>query len=153
MGTAVFYHQTRSTTEKTVAQVAAKALQSGWRVMVRSADAAHLARLDEKLWLGEDRGFLPHGLAGGPHDADQPILLGAGPVANDARGVMLLDGADPLPGEAQVLERLWVIFDGADQAAVAHARDQWRKLVAEGVAAQYWSEEGGRWEKKAESAS
>ncbi len=151
MGTAMFYHQTRSTTEATVAQVATKALQAGWRVMVRSADAAHLARLDAKLWLGEETGFLPHGLAGGPHDADQPILLGPGPITNAAKGVMLLDGAEPLAGEAEALDRLWIIFDGADEAAVAHARDQWRRLTAEGIAAQYWSEEGGRWEKKAES--
>ena len=34
---------------------------------------------------------------------------------------------------------------------MAHARGQWKALTGAGCAAEYWSEESGRWEKKAES--
>ncbi|MCW8843703.1 MAG: DNA polymerase III subunit chi, partial [Rhodobacteraceae bacterium] len=32
-------------------------------------------------------------------------------------------------------------------------RGQWKSLTDAGCAAQYWSEESGRWEKKAEKAA
>ena len=44
-----------------------------------------------------------------------------------------------------------VLFDGRDPMAVEHARGQWRSLTRAGCAAQYWSQESGAWEKKAES--
>lgn len=150
MGVVMFYHLTRSTPEETAAQLLPRALQAGWRAMVRSADPARLRDLDDALWRGPDDHFLPHGLEGGPHDADQPILLGEGPIRNGASVLMLLDGAPVDPVEAGPLERVWVLFDGMDEAALNHARGQWKAVVAAGLPAQYWSEESGRWEKKAE---
>jgi len=55
------------------------------------------------------------------------------------------------PEEISGLERAWILFDGHDDAAVQTARAQWKTLAEAGCAAQYWSEESGRWEKKAES--
>ncbi len=150
MGTAMFYHLTRSTPAQTLSIILPKALTAGWRVMLRGTDAAALARLDAQLWQGADDSFLPHGLAGGDHDADQPILLGTGAIANAAQGLVLVDGADTAPDEALGLERVWAIFDGADDAAVAKARGLWTRLTTAGMPAQYWSEESGKWEKKAE---
>jgi DNA polymerase-3 subunit chi len=51
----------------------------------------------------------------------------------------------------QRLERVCVLFDGNDPSAVETARGQWRNLTGAGCSAQYWSEESGRWEKKAEA--
>lgn len=145
----LFYHLTRSTADETAATLLSRASDRGMRVMVRGSDAAALDRLDARLWVDPEDGFLPHGLAGGPHDAGQPILLGTGPVANDATALMLIDGADVPEDEARGMERVWILFDGADPAALNHARGQWTRLTAAGLPAQYWSEEGGRWEKKA----
>ena len=64
---------------------------------------------------------------------------------------MALDGAEVSPEEGLALTRVCVLFDGNDPAAVDHARGQWKSLTAAGVPAQYWSEESGRWQKKAES--
>ena len=150
MGTAMFYHLTRSTPAQTLAMILPRALAQGWRVMLRGTDAAALDRLDVQLWHGPEDSFLPHGLAGGAHDTDQPILLGTGPIGNAAHGLVLIDGADTTPDEALGLERVWALFDGADTVAVAQARGLWTKLTTTGMAAQYWSEDGGKWEKKAE---
>jgi DNA polymerase-3 subunit chi len=49
------------------------------------------------------------------------------------------------------MERVCILFDGNDDAAVQVARGQWKALTGAGCAAQYWSEAGGRWEKKAEA--
>lgn len=149
MGTAVFYHLTRSGPEETLATILPRALAAGWRVMIRSPDMARLERLDGKLWLDPEDGFLPHGLAGGAFDAEQPVLLGARAATNAAQALALLDGAEPLAGE-HTLERIWVLFDGADDAAVQAARGLWTRLTGEGMSAQYWSEESGRWAMKTE---
>lgn len=152
MGIVMFYHLTRSDAEQTLRLLLDRALGQGWRVMLRSPDPAALDRLDARLWLHPDDGFVPHGREGGPHDADQPVLLGQGPAVNGARGLMLLDGAEASLEEARGMERVWVIFDGDDPAQLARARAFWKQATGAGLAAQYWSEDGGRWEKKAENS-
>ncbi len=149
MGVVMFYHLTASSAEDTVRTLLARSMQAGWRVMLRGTDAKRLHWLDGVLWQGAEDSFLPHGLENGPHDADQPILLGLGPIANAAQALMAVDGAEVDPEEAKGLERVFILFDGQDDAAVAAARVQWKTLTGAGLAAQYWSEESGRWEKKA----
>ncbi|KZY38703.1 DNA polymerase III subunit chi [Roseovarius sp. HI0049] len=151
MGAAYFYHLTRRPLEATLPMLLGKAQQAGWRVAVRGVAAARMEWLDEKLWLGPEDGFLPHGLATAPHAARQPILLTTGAEsANDPHCVMTIDGADVAAEEVQRLDRVCVLFDGNDEAAVQAARGQWKALTDAGCSAQYWSEESGRWEKKAE---
>jgi DNA polymerase-3 subunit chi len=152
MGTVMFFHLMQSAPADTLAINAPRALAQGWRVMVRGTDPAALDQLDAALWLkGGDESFLPHGLEGGPQDADQPVLLGqAGPV-NGAKVLALVDGAEATDAEIAAMERVWVLFDGNDTARLQAARVQWKTTTTAGHAAQYWSEETGRWEKKAES--
>ncbi len=146
----MFYHLTRSTAEQTARVLIGRALAQGWNLMLRGTDMAELNRLDARLWTVPDTGFVPHGLAGGPHDARQPVLLGTGPATNGAQGLLLIDGAETDVVEAQGLERVWILFDAADPDRLAHARKQWKELTAAGLPAQYWSEDSGKWEKKAE---
>ena len=146
----LFYHLTRSPVEETAALLMGKALAAGWRVMLRGTNPARLLALDEQLWQGPEESFLPHGMAGGAQDADQPVLLGTGPITNAARALLLIDGAEPSAQEVQTLERVWILFDGNDEAALHHARSQWKTLTAGGQHAQYWSEETGRWQMKTE---
>ncbi len=152
MGAAYFYHLTRKPLDETLAMLLGKARGAGWRVAVRGQDAARMAWLDERLWLGD--GFLAHGLAGGDMDADQPILLTcAAQAANDPACLMSIDGAEVSAEEVAALDRVCVLFDGNDPAALDVARGQWKALKDAGAAAQYWSEESGRWEMKAETGS
>ena len=94
MGAAYFYHLTRQPLEAVLPMLLGKARGAGWRIAVRGIDASRMDRLDEKLWLGPEEGFLPHGRAGGEHDAEQPILLttDAG-LPNGAVCLMAVDGA------------------------------------------------------------
>ncbi len=151
MGIVNFYHLTRFSLDEVVTMLCDRALQQGWRVMVRDADRAALERLDGRLWLEPEDGFLPHGLAGGPQDADQPVLLGQGAVVNGACAVLLLRALPVDLAEAQAMERVWLLFEGADEAQVAAARVQWKAVTAAGLPAQYWADASGKWEKKAES--
>lgn len=152
MGAVYFYHLTDSPLEKALPMLIGKARGAGWRVVVRGCAVDHLKWLDEKLWLGPEESFLPHGLAGGGFDADQPVLLTTkAEMPNGAACLMSVDGADITAEEASAMERACVIFDGHDPDAVAHARNQWKGLTGAGVAAQYWAQDAGRWTMKAES--
>lgn len=154
MGTVMFFHLMQSAPADTLAINAPRALSQGWRVMVRGTDPAALERLDGQLWLkGGGDSFLPHGLEGGPQDADQPVLLGLGAPVNGAKVLALVDGAGATDAEIAAMERVWVLFDGNDSERLQAARGQWKAMTTAGHAAQYWSEESGRWEKKAESAA
>ena len=153
MGTAMFYHLTRSTAEDTVTSLLGRAVGMGWRIMIRGGQSERLDRLDTLLWTHPENSFLPHGRAGGADDASQPVLLGDGPITNAATAMMLLDGAEVALTEAQSLTRVWLIFDGMDPTALAAARTQWKTLTDAGIAAQYWSEESGKWQMKAEKTA
>lgn len=152
MGEVFFYHLTQSALAATLRQLLEKSLAQGWRVAVRGPDGGHLDRLDAALWLGPEEAFVPHGRAGGPHDAHQPILLTTEPTApNRPDCVVSIDGAPIAAEEMGALSRAMILFDGHDPAALGTARAQWKALTGAGIKAKYWSEESGRWAMKAES--
>ena len=152
MGAAYFYHLTQRPLESTLPLLLEKSLAAGWRVAVRGTDPGRMDWLDQRLWMGPEDGFLPHGQAGGKHDALQPVLLTVQEaLPNDPACLMAVDGAQVGPEEVNRLERVCILFDGHDGMALDAARGQWRALTGAGCKAQYWSEESGRCEKKAEA--
>ena len=51
-----------------------------------------------------------------------------------------------MPGEIAGLDRVAILFDGRDEAAVQAARDNWKRLKAQGLAISYWQQdENFRW--------
>lgn len=151
MGAAYFYHLTRHPLDTTLPQLLSKALAAGWRCQVIGRDPARSQHLDRSLWLGKESDFLAHGIAGGAHDADQPVLLATERSSlQTAQCVMCIDGAEITAEDVQSLDRTCILFDGNDDAQVQLARGQWKQLTDAGCTAQYWSEESGNWQKKAE---
>ena len=152
MGEVFFYHLTQSSLDTTLRSLLEKCRGAGWRVAVRGKTAGVLDHLDAQLWLGDPAGFLPHGRAGGPHDADQPILLTTDQAApNRPDCIVSIEGADIAPDEAAGLARAMVVFDGNDPDGLMTARAQWRLFKDAGTKAKYWSEDTGRWTMKAET--
>lgn len=151
MGVAMFYHLTRSAPEAVLPMLIGRALGQGLRVAVRGRDPAAIERLDMRLWLEPEDGFLPHGIAGGPHEERQPVLLTTAETApNGARCLVAVEGAEVSPGDCEAMEKTCILFDGNDPAAVEDARGLWRRLTEAGHRAQYWTEESGRWQMKSE---
>ena len=109
-----------------------------------SADEV-LARLDRHLWDQGAGSFLPHGLAGGPDDTAQPILLSTGTDApNLARNLLIADGE--WRDAALAYDRAFYLFD---EATLEGARLAWKLLAGrEGVERNYWAIEDGQWAKK-----
>ena len=152
MGAVYFYHLTDAPLENTLPMLLNKARAAGWRILIRGTDKPLLERLDEVLWTADVDSFLPHALAGGDADSAQPILLGTDIAAEGFDCIMSVGGAEVSSSEVGLSERTCILFDGHDEAALNHARGQWKTLTDNGCAAQYWAQEGGRWTKKAESA-
>ena len=117
-------------------------------MLVRGTSEDMVAALNERLWTYDEASFLPHGAAGDGDPASQPIFL-TSEVDNPNRATMLvrLAGAEAIEGDA-AFDLALLLFDGRDEASLAHARAEWRRLKDEGHAISYWreSEEGG-WER------
>ncbi|ASM72145.1 MULTISPECIES: DNA polymerase III subunit chi [Roseobacteraceae] len=150
MGAAYFYHLTQRSMEDTLSMLLGKARGAGWRVAVRGCEVRRMAHLDDRLWQSD--GFVPHGVAGGAHDTLQPILLTTqADCPNGATCIMAVDGASVSAEEVARMERVCILFNGHDPQELDTARGQWKALKDAGATAQYWSDESGHWEKKAET--
>lgn len=149
MGAAFFYHLTQQSVDQAMAALLPKCLQRDWRVLVRGRDMETLQRIDQSLWVQDD-GFLPHGLAGGPHDDQQPILLGTEDISAPYDCLVTVQAAQLNSDEVSAAQRTLILFEAADEMQMTTARQQWATLTSAGCSAQYWSQESGRWEMKAE---
>ena len=143
-----FYHLERTGLDQALPELLEKTLSRGWRAVVRAMASDRVEHLDGWLWAYRDESFLPHAPDGEPGASRQPILLTTGfenPNAADA--LFLVDGAEP--GELAGYTRCVVLFDGGDDAALAHARKQWSAIKGAGFPVSYWKQQGRGWEKQA----
>ncbi len=92
MPEAFFYQLNGDSPESVLPRLLDMATEKGWRIELRGLSRERMERLDLALW-GEGGEFRPHGLAGGPFDADQPILLTVGPGTRPRDCLVALDGA------------------------------------------------------------
>lgn len=146
-----FYHLERTSVEDTLPPLLEKCVERGWRAIVRSANPANLDAIDTSLWTYRPNAWLPHGKSTGTLDEDarQPILLvhpsveGSG-YALEAPALFLIDGADW--SGVSGMSRIFVLFDGRDEDAVARARTDWRRAKEAGFVPAYWRQsEDGKW--------
>ena len=145
-----FYHLQRQPLDAALPILLEKALERGWRAIVRGPVRERLEALDTHLWTYDDASFLPHGLAGaGPDPAEQPVLLtDATDNPNGAACLFLLSGA-PVDGY-EGYTRTVLMFDGNDEDELAAARAFWKDVKAAGHDATYWQQtDRGGWTRKA----
>lgn len=150
MTEALFYHLDGQPLERVLPVLLQKSVERGWKVVVEAGTPERLAALDSHLWTYDDAAFLPHGTAADGHAELQPVYLAAGPeTPNGANVRFLVDRATP-PEDAERYERLVLVFDGNDEAALAEARSAWKSLKGRGIDVTYWQQDGdGRWQRKA----
>jgi DNA polymerase-3 subunit chi len=143
-----FHHLERLRVDQALPRLLERALEEGRRVLVRASSDEMVAALNERLWTYDDTSFLPHGAAGDGDPMTQPVFL-TSELTNPNAATMLVrlagveaDAAD------EAFDLVVLMFEGRDEAALAHARGEWRRLKDEGRAISYWreSDEGG-WER------
>ena len=70
-----FYRLTRDPVERVLPALATRILANGDRLLVVAAPAMQRQAIDEALWTLQPASFLPHGAAGSPDEAIEPILI------------------------------------------------------------------------------
>jgi DNA polymerase-3 subunit chi len=145
----LFYHLHRQPSEEVLPALIEKSLERGWRVVVQASSEERVDAIDALLWTWRDDSFLPHGTYREPTAAVQPVLLTVrDDNPNDATVRFLIDRA-AVPEDAGRYQRVVVLFDGADEDAVAEARAHWQAAKARGFDATYWqADEDGRWQRR-----
>jgi DNA polymerase-3 subunit chi len=143
-----FYHLVATPLEKALPKLLEKVLASGARAVVMAGSPERVEALNALLWTYAPSGFLPHGSAKDGRAERQPIwLTAADENPNGASILVLTDGAmsDGLAGYSRCLD----VFDGADEAAVARARERWKLYKDAGHTLTYWQQtESGGWDRK-----
>ena len=142
-----FYHLTRTTADQALPKLLGRTLEAGQRAVVLCGSEARLAALDDALWACPDPDWLPHGSARSGEADLQPIWLTTAPEApNGARFLFRLDGAEADPA---AFDRVFDLFDGGDDTALAAARLRWTEAKAAGHQVAYWQQGERGWQKKA----
>ena len=148
----LFYHLENQPLDAVLPGLVERTLARGWRAVIQAGTVERVAALDVLLWSYKDDSFLAHGTKADPEPDFQSVYLTSDASnPNGAKVRFLVDGAD-IPEAAAMLtyDRLVVLFDGRDSAAVAQARGAWKSVKAAGCTATYWQQSSeGRWEKKA----
>ncbi len=142
-----FYHLTRSGLNQALPQLLGRTLAAGERAVVVCPDAARVAALDQMLWDCAEPNWLPHGTAADGDAALQPIWLATDDATpNGARFLFLVDGA--VSARLGAFARVFDLFDGNDEGAVAAARERWRAAKAAGHVLTYWQQGPKGWAKQ-----
>ncbi|WP_375459244.1 DNA polymerase III subunit chi [uncultured Enterovirga sp.] len=145
-----FYHLQRQSLEDVVPTLLLRSQERGWRALVKLASAERLAALDDHLWSFSDESFLAHGTDSEPDPGDQPVLLTLGDDNRNGAAMLFLAEGAAWPADLAVYERVALLLDGRDEAAVAAAREDWRRLRSGGLPVTYWAQDDeGRWRKRA----
>ena len=143
-----FYHLTRTGPDDALPKLLGRTLAAGERAVVICGSDERVAALDASLWLATDPDWLPHGTRLSGNADVQPIWLTTGDEApNGARFLFLIDGATTARLDAFV--RVFDLFDGGDDNAVAAARQRWTDAKRAGHTVTYWQQGPRGWEKKA----
>lgn len=143
-----FYHLTRTGADQALPSLLGRTLAAGQRAVVRCETSERLEALDAALWACAEPNWLPHGTERMGHAELQPIWLTMrNEMPNGARYLFLVDGADS--AELAAFDRVFDLFDGRDETAVAAARRRWAAAKAAGHRLTYWQQGEKGWAKRA----
>ena len=141
-----FYHLTRTALEPALGRLLERVLTSEQRAVVVASSPERVEALNRALWTFGRESFLPHGSREDGFAEDQPVFLtDRADYPNGATVLVLVDGAEVEPPPQ--FTRCVYMFDGNDGAAVAQARDSWRRLRERGEALTYWQQTERGWQK------
>ena len=146
----LFYHLERQPLEKVIPSLLEKTLERGWRAVIRAKTPEKVQLLDEALWTYAEESFLPHAVATEPHVVVEPIVITASMEEPNRPDILFLVEGAEFPESVSNYQRVVLLFDGNDDAALTEARKAWKEVRSRGLDSTYWQQnDNGRWEKKA----
>lgn len=145
-----FYHLQKQSLEEVLPKLLEKAYQTGNKTVLKIGNEQRVEFINTHLWTYNDQSFLPHGSRKDGNAAEQPIWLTSDDDnPNQATLLFLVDGAQKSPEELTAFDRVFNIFDGHSEPALAQARQFWKTLKTSDVELHYWQQDdAGRWTEK-----
>jgi DNA polymerase-3 subunit chi len=114
----------------TACRLIEKAFRSKHQVYVQARNKAEAEQLDELLWTFKAESFIPHHLVGDGPTPPPAVRIGHGPLAADARD-LLVNLAAEVPAGFERFRRILEIV-GGDEALREPARQHWRYYKQQG---------------------
>lgn len=145
-----FYHLQNQSLENVLSKLLEKAYETGKKIKIKIGNEERIEFINSLLWTYDDQSFIPHGSKKDGFAELQPIWLSASDDnPNNAEMLFLVDGAKVSLELVNGFERVFNIFDGNSEAAVAEARSFWKELKTSDAEIFYWQQdEAGRWKQK-----
>ncbi len=145
-----FYHLQKQSLENVLPKLLTKAYETGKKIKVMVGTPERVEFINSQLWTFEDDSFLPHGSKKDGFSESQPIYISADEDnPNCAEFLFLVDGAMMECEKLNNFDRVFNIFDGQIEDAVAMARANWKELKNCGSELHYWQQNNnGKWEQK-----
>ena len=122
--------QARASLESAAARLAAAHWAAGRRVLILAAGQAQAELLDRALWSYDQGSFLPHAQAGGPDQAEEPILI-ATDLSNPNQAPVLI-AATPLDQPPPGFTHFIQLLPTDDEAGLQRCRECYRALKQAG---------------------
>ncbi len=144
-----FYHLQKQSLDQALPLILEKALQAGYKTLIRLADEKEVKRINTLLWTYKPDSFLPHASQKEGKPAHQPIwLTHKEENPNGANVLILTQGVQEENIETYSL--CCEMLDGHDGEAISNARKRWKTYQKTGHTVTYWHQsDTGKWEKKA----
>jgi len=143
-----FYHLTRTSLIAALPPLLGRTLAAREYALILCTSPEQVATIDDALWLSQNPDWLPHGTAATPYPEWQPIYITDKEInPAGAKFLFLAFGADT--PNLSAYSRVFDLFDGTDENAVAAARIRWKQVKEAGHGVTYWKQGSAGWEKSA----
>ena len=143
-----FYHLTRTSLIAALPPLLGRTLALREKALILCTSAEQVAAIDDALWLSQNPDWLPHGTAAAPHPERQPIYVTDQEINPAGAKFLFLTFGAETPNQADYA-RIFDLFDGNDENAVAAARLRWKRAKDAGHGIAYWKQGNAGWEKSA----
>jgi len=141
-----FYHLTSGSHEKAACQLLEKCYKSDYKTIVKVSNEEVQESLNKTLWTFAQKSFIPHGSANDAKPEMQPIYITTTSENPNNASVLMLVGT--MDGIYDDFERVFVIFDGRDDGAMAQAKGVMEKLQTSKNQVSYFQQtKDGSWAK------
>ena len=145
-----FYHLQKTSLEQVLPKLCEKAYATEKRIKILIDNEERVDFINSLLWTYSDEAFLPHGSKKDGFVENQPIFISCDVEnENDAKILILADGARPPVDFLQNFERVLNIFDGSNETALDLARNYWKQIKNIDSELHYWQQnDNGSFEQK-----
>ena len=132
-----------------IAMLTYKSVGIGQKMLILSTDE-HMDAVSDALWSSSRESFLAHGRNEEKGADAAPVWLSSDVTANPNRAPYVCLTSGLVPPDLELFQRIFMLFDGTKETAVAFARSCWKDWSSlEGVQCRYFAQDdAGLWVKR-----